>query len=212
MRRGFSLIELILSIVVVGISVIAIPKVLSQTTSNNQRGLMQQSVMDTKTRMALVLKSPYACVGNLLSISSDKTPIFGNTVGIPGNNFYTVNGIVADVGTRRQFGNYKTNAAMDPQPCIDPNDISVNSFNTNVDGVEPITIQTSQLYGSRDNIISSTINTATQQRNMQGAAANDITEIIMTTTTTMGSDTQNIILRAYAANIGDSPNILSRSW
>jgi len=173
---------------------------------------MQQSVMDTKTRMALVLKSPYACVGNLLSISSDKTPIFGNTVGIPGNNFYTVNGIVADVGTRRQFGNYKTNAAMDPQPCIDPNDISVNSFNTNVDGVEPITIQTSQLYGSRDNIISSTINTATQQRNMQGAAANDITEIIMTTTTTMGSDTQNIILRAYAANIGDSPNILSRSW
>ena len=47
---------------------------------------------------------------------------------------------------------------------------------------------------------------------MQGAADGDITEIIMTTTTAMGRDVQNIILRAYAANIGDSPNILSRSW
>lgn len=202
MKRGFSLIELILSIVIVGISVISIPKVLSQTTSNNQRGLMQQSVMDTKTRMALVLKSPYACVGALLSIS-DQTPIFGNTVRVGDIDFYTANGI--DPSNRRRFVDGSGNV-INPQPCTDPNDASINSFNGN------IRVQTSQLYGSRDNIISSTINTATRQRDMQGAAASDITEIVMTTTTTMGNDIQNIILRAYAANIGDSPNILSRSW
>ena len=64
MRRGFSLLELIVSIVITGLILLAVPTIISQTSNNNTAGLIQQSIMDAKTRMALVLKAPYDCLGD----------------------------------------------------------------------------------------------------------------------------------------------------
>ena len=63
-RRGFSIIELILSIVVMGVVFLSIPTIVMQNSRNNTSAIIQQSVMDTKTRLALVLKAPWNCRNN----------------------------------------------------------------------------------------------------------------------------------------------------
>lgn len=212
MRKGFSLIELILSIVIVGITVIAIPTVISQTLSNNTQGLIQQSVMDAKTRMALILKAPYSCVGNFSF--KGPTPIFGNAMGNATNNFYTKNAISED--GRRVF------ALQDPKGDIktvnfdescNGLDKSINSFNT-AKGSSSLKTTTSVTYGDRDNIIESVITTDTGYYNMQGKYDNNkgVTRVQVTSKTSLGKDTKTITLSAFAANIGDSPEILSGSW
>ncbi|WP_276709482.1 type II secretion system protein [Campylobacter rectus] len=214
MKKGFSLIELVLSIVIVGITVVAIPTVLSQTLNNNAQGLIQQSVMDAKTRMALILKSPYSCVGDFSL--KDPTPIFGENVGSLSRNFYTRNGIT-EYGTRRNFGlkkvggTYLEKVDFD-EPCKGL-DKSVNSFNT-PKGESGVKVSTSTTYGERDNIIESTLATTTDYRDMQDNEDSDkgVTMIQISSTTSMGKDIKTIILKAYAANIGDSPEMLSRSW
>ena len=50
MRRGFSLLELIVFIVITGLIFLAVPTIISQTSNNNTAGLIQQSIMDAKTR------------------------------------------------------------------------------------------------------------------------------------------------------------------
>lgn len=212
MRKGFSLIELILSIVIVGITVIAIPTVISRTLSNNTQGLIQQSVMDAKTRMALILKAPYSCVGSFSL--KDPTPIFGNAMGNATDNFYTKNTISED--GRRVF------ALPDPKGVIktvnfdescNGLDKSINSFNT-AEGSSGLKTTTSVTYGDRDNIIESVITTDSNYYDMQGSYDNNkgITRVQVTSKTSLGKDTKTITLSAFAANIGDSPEILSGSW
>ena len=218
MRKGFSLIELILSIVVVGITVVAIPTVVSQTSTNNTRGLIQQSVMDAKTRMALVSKAPYSCVGNFPFSIDDKTPIFGSKIGTVTNNFYTKNGIdIEDTKNRRQFGLQDSKGVMqtvDFDQSCNGLDKSIKSFDT-LNGEDGIKIVTSTTYGERDNIIESVITTHTDHYDMKNnnvGKDGGITRIQITSTTSMGQDTTTVTLRAYAANIGDSPDMLSKTW
>jgi|GEM_PF-536589 putative prepilin-type N-cleavage/methylation domain protein len=218
MRKGFSLIELILSIVVVGITAVAIPTVVSQTSTNNTRGLIQQSVMDAKTRMALVSKAPYSCVGNFPFSIDDKTPIFGSKIGTVTNNFYTKNGIdIEDTKNRRQFGLQDSKGVMktvDFDQSCNGLDKSIKSFDT-PNGEDGIKTVTSTTYGERDNIIESVITTHTDHYDMKNnnvGKDGGITRIQITSTTSMGQDTTTVTLRAYAANIGDSPDMLSKTW
>ena len=211
MRKGFSLIELILSIVIVGITVIAIPTVISRTLSNNTQGLIQQSVMDAKTRMALILKAPYSCVGSFSL--KDPTPIFGNAMGNATDNFYTRNAI-SDY-RRRAFalpdpkGGTKT---VNFDESCNGLDKSINSFNTK--GSSGLKTTTSVTYGDRDNIIESVITTDSNYYDMQGSYDNNkgVTRVQVTSKTSLGKDTKTITLSAFAANIGDSPEILLGSW
>ena len=59
-KRGFSLIELILSIVVVAIISTSIPLVLKTTSELNQKAVTQESLMNAKTYMGLILKAPFS--------------------------------------------------------------------------------------------------------------------------------------------------------
>ncbi|MGP1533105.1 MAG: type IV pilus modification PilV family protein [Campylobacter sp.] len=207
-RRGFSIIELILSIVVMGVVFLSIPTIVMQNSRNNTSAIIQQSVMDTKTRLALVLKAPWNCRGN--PVSNIRTPIFGFT---GAQTFYERNGIPP--AYRRVYPN--PSIARDT-PC-DPNEaVDIRHF----DGEElSLKINTAGIVEgggagaapqyTRDMIISATMQTSVNDRDMTGAADVDIKNITITTRAQTNPAT-TITLRAYSANIGDSPLIQTRTW
>ncbi len=56
MRRGaFSLIELVLAIVIISISVMTVPMMLSQSAKNDNFSLMQESILAARTKMGNIL-------------------------------------------------------------------------------------------------------------------------------------------------------------
>ena len=64
-KKGFSLIELILSIVIVGLTMATVPNLIAKVSENNRLALVQESVMDGKTRMGLVLTAPWGCTNDI---------------------------------------------------------------------------------------------------------------------------------------------------
>ena len=198
-KKGFSLIELILSIVIVGLTMATVPNLIAKVSENNHLALVQESVMDGKTRMGLVLTAPWGCT-NDISLQLAPTPIFGGLA-----NFYALNGI--DGARRRNFSAIARNA-----PCASWEQ-NLNSYNNNRINMNNIP-QGATTY-SRDNIISSTLVTSVSNTNMSGAANQDIKQVTITVTTNNTRANNNghqIILRAYSANIGDAPALLTKVW
>lgn len=197
MKKGFSIIELIVSIVVIGIVFLSVPTILLQNARNNEISILQQSVMDTKTRIALILKTPWGCTNDLKLVNLP-TPIFGNL-----QNFYTQNNITRD--KTRTFSTIQRDAACQS------GELNIDNFNK--ESIE-ISIQTEPgvaIY-KRDNIITQTLNTAIDTKDMTGADNANIKEISITTTASVGNDNKTILLRAYSSNIGDSPDLELRQW
>ncbi len=54
-RPGFSLIELVLAIVIIAISVMTIPMMLSQSSNNDSFSIMQESILAARTKMGNIL-------------------------------------------------------------------------------------------------------------------------------------------------------------
>ena len=54
-RKGFSLVELVLSIVVIAISLMTVPLMLSQGAKSNQFALMQESILAARTKIANIM-------------------------------------------------------------------------------------------------------------------------------------------------------------
>ena len=202
MRRGFSLLELVVSIVVMGIVFLSIPTIIIQNAKNNTSAIIQQSVMDTKTRIALILKAPWGCV-NDTSLIGKPTPIFN---GNPTDNFYTKNGISET--DRRTFSPASGDSCL-PPTGTSQGEKSISSFNDKK-GLEFKVNPESTTY-NRDNIVSATMKTEIKTKDMIGAANNNI-KVIEIITTAHASPDINITLRAYSSNIGDSPSIQTRSW
>lgn len=67
-RYGFSLVELVMSIVVIAIALMTVPLMLSQGAKSNQYALMQESILAARTKM-----------GNLLSFQWDEHSSEGNS-------------------------------------------------------------------------------------------------------------------------------------
>lgn len=67
-RTGFSLIELVLAIVIIAISVMTIPLMLSQSSNNNAFSIMQESILAARTKM-----------GNILSYEWDRNSVETNS-------------------------------------------------------------------------------------------------------------------------------------
>lgn len=199
MKRGFSIIELIVSIVVIGIVFLSVPTILFQTAQNNESSIIQQSVMDTKTRMALILKTPWGCTNDATLVNLP-TPIFGGI-----SNFYTKNSVQRN--SARTFSSIARGAS-----CVANQEKDLDSFNK--DEVTLTVPNADMPTYRRDGIISETLSTAVESVDMAGANDNNIKEITITTTALIGKGNSNptIVLRAYSSNIGDSPALDLKEW
>ena len=210
-KRGFSLIELILSIIVVAIVSISIPLVLKTTSELNQKAITQESLMNAKTYIGLILKAPFSDriikVSNLGS--SAETAYFFPIILKPGdqrNEFYKINKITGD--GHRVF-------AYENSPDLEPPDASIRS----VDYYEKRNKNLNTANQTRDYIVGSEYNATIKNGNGDfkpnlPLKSSDVKEIIVTATAYKNDTKQETtsVLKAYAFNLGESGSLNTKVW
>lgn len=210
-KRGFSLIELILSIVVVAIISTSIPLVLKTTSELNQKAVTQESLMNAKTYMGLILKAPFS--NRIIKISnvsaSAETAYFFPIILKPGdkrNEFYKINKITGD--GHRVF-------AYENSPELEPPDASIRSVKYYDERNKNLNT-TNQ---NRDYIVGSDYEISVSEgkgwfKPNLGLDNSDIKEIVVTATSYKNNTKQETtsVLRAYAFNLGEGGSLNTKAW
>ena len=211
-KRGFSLIELILSIVVVAIISTSIPLVLKTTSELNQKAVTQESLMNAKTYMGLILKAPFSDkvikVSTNIGGSSAETAYFFPIIlksGDHRNEFYKINKITGD--GHRVFA-YENSPDLAPDTAVR----SVNYYETRNKNLNTAN-------KSRDYIVGSEYNVRIKNGNGDfkpnlGLDNSDVKEIIITATSYKNDTKQETtsVLRAYAFNLGEGGSLNTKAW
>ena len=211
-KRGFSLIELILSIVVVAIISTSIPLVLKTTSELNQKAVTQESLMNAKTYMGLILKAPFSDkvikVSTNIGGSSAETAYFFPIILKPGdhrNEFYKINKITGD--GHRVFA-YTNSSDLVPDTAVR----SVDYYKTKNKNLNTAN-------QSRDYIVGSDYNVIVNESNRWfkpnlGLDNSDVKEIIVTATSYKNNTKQETtsVLRAYAFNLGEGGSLNTKAW
>ena len=210
-KRGFSLIELILSIVVVAIISTSIPLVLKTTSELNQKAGTQESLMNAKTYMGLILKAPFS--NRIIKISnvsaSAETAYFFPIILKPGdkrNEFYKINKITGD--GHRVFA-YENSSDLAPDTAVRSVDYYGRILDKNLN-------TTNQ---NRDYIVGSDYNVIVNESNgwfkpNLGLDNSDVKEIVVTATAYKNDTKQETtsVLRAYAFNLGEGGSLNTKAW
>ena len=209
-KRGFSLIELILSIVVVAIISTSIPLVLKTTSELNQKAVTQESLMNAKTYVGLILKAPFS--NRIIKISnvsaSAETAYFFPIILKPGdkrNEFYKINKITGD--GHRVFA--YTNSS----------DLALDTAVRSVDYYKTRNKNLNTANQNRDYIVGSEYNVRIKNGNGDfkpnlGLDNSDVKEIVVTAISYKNDTKQETtsVLRAYAFNLGEGGSLNTKAW
>ena len=210
-KRGFSLIELILSIVVVAIISTSIPLVLKTTSELNQKAVTQESLMNAKTYMGLILKAPFS--NRIIKISnvsaSAETAYFFPIMLMLGdkrNELYKINKITGD-----GHGLF----AYENSPELEPPDASIRSVKYYDERNKNLNT-TNQ---NRDYIVGSDYEISVSEgkgwfKPNLGLDNSDVKEIVVTATSYKNNTKQETtsVLRAYAFNLGAGGSLNTKVW
>ena len=210
-KRGFSLIELILSIIVVAIVSISIPLVLKTTSELNQKAITQESLMNAKTYIGLILKAPFS--NRIIKASnvstSAETAYFFPIILKPGdkrNEFYKINKITGD--GHRVF-------AYENSPDLEPPDTSIRS----IDYYSKRNKNLNTANQNRDYIVGSDYNATIKSGNGDfkpnlPLKSSDVKEIVVTATAYKNDTKQETtsVLKAYAFNLGEGGSLNTKVW
>ena len=211
-KRGFSLIELILSIVVVAIISTSIPLVLKTTSELNQKAVTQESLMNAKTYMGLILKAPFSDkvikVSTNIGSSSAETAYFFPIILKPGdhrNEFYKINKITGD--GHRVFA-YTNSSDLAPDTAVR----SVDYYKTKNKNLNTAN-------QSRDYIVGSDYEVRVSEdkgwfKPNLALDNSDVKEIVVTATSYKNDTKQKTtsVLRAYAFNLGEGGSLNTKAW
>ena len=211
-KRGFSLIELILLIVVVAIISTSIPLVLKTTSELNQKAVTQESLMNAKTYMGLILKAPFSDkvikVSTNIGGSSAETAYFFPIILKPGdkrNEFYKINKITGD--GHRVFA--YTNSS----------DLALDAAVRSVDYYKTKNKNLNTANQSRDYIVGSDYEVSVSEdkgwfKPNLALDNSDVKEIVVTATSYKNDTKQETtsVLRAYAFNLGEGGSLNTKAW
>ena len=211
-KRGFSLIELILSIVVVAIISTSIPLVLKTTSELNQKAVTQESLMNAKTYMGLILKAPFSDkvikVSTNIAGSSAETAYFFPIILKPGdkrNEFYKINKITGD--GHRVFA-YTNSPDLAPDTAVR----SVDYYKTKNKNLNTANQNRDYIVGS-DYEVSVSEDKGWFKPNL-ALDNSDVKEIVVTATSYKNDTKQETtsVLRAYAFNLGEGGSLNTKAW
>lgn len=229
MRKATSMIELIIAIIVMGIAVMSLPMILTQTQNNDAIAMQQEAILSTKTKMGFI--TSYMWDENSWDAGANISRILDTTNSASADNAFDVN-TTTDIRRRGNFladarrrlwdiGNARRNPFTGVQP---PGINDISDFNGRNDNITLNANDMDYLFGitinATVNYLSDTLAGGNYRTNSSilfnfntaNTVANptNIKMITLTTTSPTNPDI-NITLRSFASNIGQS-KILKRVW
>jgi len=140
-RKGFTFIELVVAIVVIGIAMMSIPVMLSQATRSNEFSINQEVILATSTKIGNILSYPW---DDKLVLNTSVKPILDVTNGDSELNRYPNNTSTRRIGNfkanyRRKFDSNLTYASTVLGRSADTNTTSYNDIDDFNGAVEHIT-------------------------------------------------------------------------
>lgn len=92
MKKAFSIIEVVLAIIIIGISMLAIPTIISQSTLSNLHAIRQEAILSAKMQMSLMFAMPWdsksidsKTASHKVTLTDSKTPGLQNPIDTNGN-------------------------------------------------------------------------------------------------------------------------------
>lgn len=217
-RRGFSLIELILSIVIVAIVSLSLPLVMKLTSQTNAKAMTQESIMNAKTYMSLILKAPFSKETVKTSNGALSPRVYeGGDIDEP--TFYEKFGLNGD--GRRIFYNLTTRGNIDKPPTTGNNEEYISKKSIDDFATKELTINYDKDKGiklKRDYVVKSLYSVVIKKDKpnevFKDASPKDIKEVVINALSYGDNrETQtNVTLQGFVANIGDSGFLITKVW
>lgn len=225
MRSAVSMIELVVSIVIMGIAVMSLPLLLSQTAKNNAFALQQEAILATKARMGIILSYEWDKNSYDENISS-YSRVLDTTSSASADNIFDTNSIYrrghikADSRRRMHDINHPTRDATQKAnwdtintngiEFFDGKDDSITVISDNYDFIFNLNLRSNIDYISDGFIVSN--QTATFNLNVNNIENNPTNIKMVEITTTDNNSDLSILLRAFASNIGEAPIMRRSLW
>jgi prepilin-type N-terminal cleavage/methylation domain-containing protein len=231
MRKAVSLIELIIAIVVMGIAVMSLPLILTQTQSNNALALQQEAILSTKAKIGFISSYPWdqnswdGTGGIFRVLDTSASPSADNAFATAdirriGHIQTDKRRRLWDVGHANRAPNNEVTAASTENDIDDfhnhNDDINITDP-TQMDYIFALTM-TPEIVYLRDSLSANNyLNSRTIQFDFNAintetntSRPTNIKMITVRTVSQVGNDV-NVSLRSFASNIGQS-KILKRDW
>lgn len=216
-RRGFSLIELILSIVIVAIVSLSLPLVMKLTSQTNAKAMTQESIMNAKTYMSLILKAPFSKETVKTSNGALSPRVYeGGDIDEP--TFYEKFGLNGD-GRRIFYNKNNPKNFIDRPPTTGNNEEYISKKSIDDFATKELTINYDKDKGiklKRDYVVKSqySVKVNDGSNTFKGASNNDIKEVVIQAISygeSQGIKT-DVTIRGFVANIGDSGFLITKVW
>ncbi|MDR0408440.1 MAG: prepilin-type N-terminal cleavage/methylation domain-containing protein [Campylobacteraceae bacterium] len=237
-NRAFSLIELVISIVVIGIVSASFPLILSQTSNNVAFAMQQEAILATKTYMGTILSYPWdensifndgsGDEGIILNVDTGDTNLKGAMVSLLDNATALRAGHI--LGDKRRKMKLDGGAFIKPcfgnANCSSVSGFSMEAFNGKaqnlsvVDGTKNIdsTLRfilmptVSYIDDDLDSGDYSNTENITFKFNRSATGITNIKRVVITASSTNPGDPEvNMTFRAYSSNIGEF-QLLSKAY
>ena len=233
MRKAVSLIELIIAIVVMGIAVMSLPLILTQTQSNNALALQQEAILSTKAKIGFI--SSYPWDQNSWDGTGSIFRVLDTTDSPSADNAFDVNtttdirriGHIQTDKRRRLWDVGNANRAPNNEVTAAPKEDDIDDFNNHTDNnitiADPTQMDyifaltmTPEIVYLRDTAIGGYNGTTVQfdfdatNTETNTSKPTNIKMITVRTVSQVGNDV-NVSLRSFASNIGQS-KISKRDW
>jgi prepilin-type N-terminal cleavage/methylation domain-containing protein len=231
MRKAVSLIELIIAIVVMGIAVMSLPLILTQTQSNNALALQQEAILSTKAKIGFISSYPWdqnswdGTGGIFRVLDTSASPSADNAFATA--DIRRIGHIQTDK-RRRLWDVGHANRAPNNEVTAAPNEDDIDDFDSHDDNItiaDPTQMDyifeltmTPEIVYLRDSLSANNyLNSRTIQFDFNAintetntSRPTNIKMITVRTVSQVGNDV-NVSLRSFASNIGQS-KILKRDW
>jgi hypothetical protein len=225
MRKASSMIELVFAIVIMGIAVSALPMVLLQSQNNNALALQQEVILATKTKLGYLLS--YEWDVNSYDTNASVSRVLDTNASTSADSaFYTITtrriGHVAADKRRRLRDDMRAptivgsanwgNAALGDIDDFDGRSETTTVVSADMDYIFNLELNSTVNYIS-DSPSSGNYNNQDVNFtfNASSTPANQTNIKMITVRTNDTSHNVNIVLRAFASNIGES-GIAKRAW
>ncbi len=223
MRRGASMIELVIAIVVMGIAVMSLPLILTQSQNSNAMALQQEAILATKTKLGYLLS--YEWDANSYDPTASVSRVLNTTASSSANDDFDTttsrrNGhVIADNRRKLRDNNASPtpddgnaawgNALLEDIDDFDGKDENTTIASDTMDYIFNLQLRPTVNYVSDSATYANQDMTFTFDANTTFTNPTNIKMITIQSRDT--SNNINIVLRAFASNVGES-SIAKKAW